>query len=103
MQVNEGGIDRIIRLAIAVTIIVLFFLGFLKGYWALLLIFSGSFLMSAFTGYCPLYRPVKNNSPPKIMRDFILASIYNQKTIKLYRNREKSEPPPLAPSGNKGL
>lgn len=55
MQINEGLFDRIVRAAIAVAIIILFFLGFLEGYWALLLIFSGSFLMSAISGYCPLY------------------------------------------------
>ena len=62
MQVNEGMIDRIIRAAIAVAIIVLFFLGFLEGYWALLLVFSGSFFMSAITGYCPLYTPLGINT-----------------------------------------
>ena len=62
MQVNEGTLDRIFRLAIAVTIIVLFFLNVLEGYWALLLIFSGSFLMSAITGYCPLYIPLGINT-----------------------------------------
>ena len=65
MQVNEGTIDRIIRLAIAVIILVLFFLGFLEGYWALLLVFSGSFFMSAMTGYCPLYKPLGINTCKK--------------------------------------
>ncbi len=55
MQVNEGVLDRIVRLAIVIVIIVLFFLNMLPGYWALLLIVSGAFLMSAITGYCPLY------------------------------------------------
>ncbi len=65
MQVNEGIIDRIFRLAIAITIIVLFFLGYLQGYWALLLVFSGSFFMSAATGYCPLYVPLGINTCKK--------------------------------------
>jgi len=65
MQENEGTIDRIFRVIIAVTIIVLFFLGFLQGYWALLLIFSGSFFMSAVTGYCPLYVPLGINTCKK--------------------------------------
>ncbi len=62
MQVNEGTIDRIFRLALAVVIIVLFFLGMLPGYWALLLVFSGSFFLSAVTGYCPLYTPLGINT-----------------------------------------
>ena len=65
MQVNEGLIDRIARLALAVVIIVLFFMGVLQGYWALLLIFSGMFLMSSFTGYCPLYVPLGINTCKK--------------------------------------
>jgi len=65
MQDNDGTIDRIFRVIIAVTIIVLFFLGFLQGYWALLLIFSGSFFMSAVTGYCPLYVPLGINTCKK--------------------------------------
>lgn len=65
MQVNEGILDRIFRAAIAVAIIVLFFLGFLEGYWALLLIFSGSFFMSAITGYCPLYTHLGINTCKK--------------------------------------
>jgi hypothetical protein len=43
---------------VAVLIIVMFLAGKLPGNWALLLIFSGSFLMSAVTGYCPLYEPL---------------------------------------------
>jgi Sec-independent protein secretion pathway component TatC len=65
MQVNEGLVDRIARLALALVIIVLFFMGVLQGYWALLLIFSGMFLMSGFTGYCPLYVPLGINTCKK--------------------------------------
>jgi hypothetical protein len=65
MHVNEGTLDRIARLAISITIIVLFFLNMLPGYWALLLIFSGSFLLSAVTGYCPLYTPLGINTCKK--------------------------------------
>jgi hypothetical protein len=56
MHVNEGMIDRLLRVVAAVAIIVLFLMGKLSGNWALLLIFSGTFLMSASTGYCPLYK-----------------------------------------------
>ncbi|ABW67261.1 YgaP family membrane protein [Desulfosudis oleivorans] len=58
MQVNEGTIDRIVRAILGILIIALFLTGRLPGYWALLLIFSGTFLMTAVTGYCPLYAPL---------------------------------------------
>jgi hypothetical protein len=65
MQVNEGMIDRLLRGVVAVAIIILFLMGKLPGNWALLLIFSGSFFMSAMTGYCPLYKPLGINTCKK--------------------------------------
>ncbi|MEW6080082.1 MAG: DUF2892 domain-containing protein [Thermodesulfobacteriota bacterium] len=65
MQVNEGTIDRIVRLIISITIIVFFLLGWLPGYWSLLLVMSGTMLMSAITGYCPLYTPLGINTCKK--------------------------------------
>ncbi len=65
MEVNEGVIDRFIRLVIAVSILAAFFLGKLPGYWALLLIATGAFFMSAVTGYCPLYKPLGINTCKK--------------------------------------
>jgi len=65
MHVNEGMIDRLLRVIVAVAIIVLFLMGKLPGNWALLLIFSGSFLMSASTGYCPLYKSLGINTCKK--------------------------------------
>lgn len=65
MRVNEGIIDRLVRLALAIAIIVAFLAGNLPGYWALLLIFSGTLLMSGFTGYCPLYVPLGINTAKK--------------------------------------
>lgn len=65
MQVNEGTIDRILRLTVAAIIIVLFFIGIIDGYWSLLLVLSGMFLMSGTTGYCPLYTPLGINTCKK--------------------------------------
>ncbi|MFP4445511.1 MAG: DUF2892 domain-containing protein [Desulfosudaceae bacterium] len=64
-MINEGLIDRLLRAAIAIVIVVLFLMGKLPGYWALLLILSGSFFMSAMTGYCPLYKPLGINTAKK--------------------------------------
>ncbi len=65
MQVNEGLIDRLVRLILAIVIVVAFLGGKLPGNWALLLIFSGSFFMTAVTGYCPLYKPLGINTCKK--------------------------------------
>jgi hypothetical protein len=65
MKVNEGILDRLARAVLAVAIIALFLAGKLPENWALLLIFSGAFSMSALTGYCPLYEPLKINTCKK--------------------------------------
>ena len=65
MQVNEGMIDRIIRLIISISIIIAFLMGLLPGYWSLLLILSGTMLITATTGYCPLYVPIGMNTCKK--------------------------------------
>ncbi len=65
MQANEGMLDRLLRFIVAIAIIVLFLMGKLPGNWALLLVFSGSFFMSAVTGYCPLYKPLGINTCKK--------------------------------------
>ncbi|MDY6825075.1 MAG: DUF2892 domain-containing protein [Thermodesulfobacteriota bacterium] len=65
MEVNEGLIDRLVRLALAIIILVLFLTGNLPGYWSLLLIFTGTFAMTAITGYCPLYKPLGINTGKK--------------------------------------
>ena len=55
MQVNEGKLDRLGRLVLAIIIIGAFLTDKLPGQWALLLLISGAFLMSFVTGFCPLY------------------------------------------------
>ncbi len=65
MEVNEGFVDRLVRLGLAILILVLFLTGNLPGYWALLLILTGTFTMTAITGYCPLYKPLGMNTCKK--------------------------------------
>jgi hypothetical protein len=65
MQVNEGMIDRLLRIVASIAIIVLFLMGKLPGNWALLLFFSGTFFMTAITGCCPLYKPLGINTCKK--------------------------------------
>jgi len=61
-----GLIDRIIRILIAVVVLVLFFTNIISGALAaVLLIFSGIFILTGFIGTCPLYLPFKISTKTK--------------------------------------
>jgi hypothetical protein len=58
MKKNMGNLDRILRVAIAVLIAVLYFTDVITGTLAIiLLVLSGIFLLTSFVGVCPLYKP----------------------------------------------
>lgn len=58
MKKNMGNLDRILRVAIAVLIAVLYFTDVITGTLAIiLLVLSGVFLLTSFVGVCPLYKP----------------------------------------------
>lgn len=63
MKKNMGSIDRVIRIALAVTVVVLIALGELSGIAAIILgIFAGIFLVTSFISFCPLYTLVGANT-----------------------------------------
>jgi UPF0716 family protein affecting phage T7 exclusion len=56
MKTNMGNSDRLIRLMVMVVIVVFYWLGYLSGVWAtVLLIVAGIFFLTSLVGYCPLY------------------------------------------------
>ena len=58
MKHNMGTEDRIIRLAAAVVIAILYFTGLISGTLALILaILAVVFVVTSFLGFCPLYLP----------------------------------------------
>lgn len=58
MKKNMGLADRIIRILIAVTILILFFTNVISGALAIvLLVVSGIFILTSLVGICPLYLP----------------------------------------------
>jgi hypothetical protein len=58
MKKNMGNLDRILRVALAVLISILYFTDVITGTWAIiLLVLSGVFLLTSFVGVCPLYKP----------------------------------------------
>ena len=60
MKKNMGTIDRIIRLAMAVVIIILYLTGTVPGVIGIILIVIALiFAVTSFMGFCPLYTLLK--------------------------------------------
>lgn len=58
MKKNMGTTDRIIRIAIALIIIGLYFTNIITGMMAtILLVFAAIFIATSFISFCPLYLP----------------------------------------------
>jgi hypothetical protein len=59
MKKNMGGIDRIIRIIVAAVFAVLFFTKVIEGTLGIvLLVLAGTFLLTSFISFCPLYLPI---------------------------------------------
>lgn len=57
MKKNMGTIDKVIRMFIAAAIAVLALTHVITGIWAIVLLIAAIvFLITAFVGFCPLYR-----------------------------------------------
>jgi hypothetical protein len=57
---NMGSIDRIIRIAVAIIIGLLYFCGVVSGTTALVLgLLAGVLLVTGVVSFCPLYLPCK--------------------------------------------
>jgi len=66
MKANMGLIDRIIRVILALSVPVLFFLKIINGPLAIVLfILTGIFLLTSLIGFCPLYFPFKISTRKK--------------------------------------
>ena len=56
MKKNMGTIDKLIRLAIAAAVVVLYYLGILSGTLGIvLLVLAGIFVLTSLISFCPLY------------------------------------------------
>lgn len=63
---NMGTVDRLIRVALALTVGILILTGQLSGTAAVILgIFAVIFLLTSAVGTCPLYIPLKISTGPK--------------------------------------
>ena len=66
MTKNMGGADRIIRILLAIVIGILYFTDRITGTAAIILgIIAIVFLLTSFTGTCPLYIPMKISTKKK--------------------------------------
>lgn len=58
MKMNMGFVDRLIRVVIAVLIAVAYFSNQMSGTFAVVvMIIAAVLLITAFVGFCPLYKP----------------------------------------------
>ncbi len=58
MKKNMGTIDRVVRIALAVVVLVLYLTNQISGTAAIILgIFAVVFAITGFVGFCPLYTP----------------------------------------------
>ena len=66
MKKNMGGIDRTIRLLLAIVIAVLYFTKVISGTAAIILgIIAVIFILTSIVGFCPLYVPLKISTKRK--------------------------------------
>ena len=60
MTKNMGTVDKVIRVILAITVIVLYLAGTITGVAAIILgIIAAIFIITSIVGYCPLYVPLK--------------------------------------------
>lgn len=63
MKKNMGSLDRVIRLALAIAVGILFYTGVITGVLGyVLLAASGVFLLTSIISFCPLYSIVGLNT-----------------------------------------
>ncbi len=66
MKKNMGLTDRIIRIAVAISILVLYFMEVINGTLALILgAFAVIMIATSFVSFCPLYLPFGINTTKK--------------------------------------
>ena len=66
MVKNMGGTDRVIRIAVAALIAILYFTGKITGTLAIVLgIVAIIFLLTSFVSFCPIYKLIGMNTCPK--------------------------------------
>jgi uncharacterized membrane protein len=66
MKMNEGPVDRIIRVIIGIALVALGLLGIVSGVWMWVAYVLGAILLvTGIVGFCPLYTLFKLNTAKK--------------------------------------
>lgn len=66
MKPNMGTIDKVIRIALAILVAILYFTGQISGTLAIVLgIFAIVFVLTSLISFCPLYLPFNISTRPK--------------------------------------
>lgn len=66
MKKNMGATDKMIRFALAIIVIILYFTNTISGALAIVLgTFAMAFILTSFIGFCPLYLPFGINTRKK--------------------------------------
>lgn len=67
MKKNMGSTDKIVRIALAVIIAILYFTNIISGTLAIVLgIFAGIFIITSFVSFCPMYSPFEISTRKRI-------------------------------------
>ncbi|HHS13063.1 MAG TPA: DUF2892 domain-containing protein [bacterium] len=60
MKANMGLVDRLVRFLLAIVVLVLYLMNAISGLAAIILgIIALIFIITSFSGFCPLYVPLK--------------------------------------------
>jgi hypothetical protein len=63
MKKNMGTLDKVIRILVAVTIVILYFTNVLSGTSGIILLaLAAIFVLTSLMGFCPLYLPLGLNT-----------------------------------------
>lgn len=66
MKLNIGSVDKKVRIGVAALIVILYFLGIIKGTWAIILgIFAAIMLVTAYMNFCPIWAALGVNTRKK--------------------------------------
>lgn len=58
MKKNMGSLDKIIRIALAAVVVILYFTNVISGVFGIvLLVLAGVFVLTSLVSFCPLYAP----------------------------------------------
>jgi uncharacterized membrane protein len=66
MKKNMGGIDKLVRIIVALIFVLLYFKGIVTGVWGIvMLVIAAVFVLTSLISFCPLYTFLGLNTTKK--------------------------------------